>query len=168
MRRCPSRRTPWRVSQPPRASTLQSGSGAVRAGSPGSATVSSLLIASSATLALNSGARCRRAGHGNRFAAPPADHDLRHSGLDPASAGIDGTERTRDACRCLQRHPERSRALLQLIRRRLHAPYAAPHLVGDRPSWWSCADTSGVARLHPAAVRVCRTSVRHRPAWACV
>ena len=30
-------------------------------------------------------------------------------------------------------------------------PYAAPHLVGDRPSWWSCAGTSGVARLHPAA-----------------
>jgi hypothetical protein len=73
-----------------------------------------------------------------------ADHDLRRSGLDPASAGIDGTERTRDACRYLQRHPERSRALLQLIRRRLHAPYAAPHLVG-------IALHGGVVPAHPAS-----------------
>ena len=58
----------------------------------------------------------------------------------PVSRGQSGR---RDACRYLQRHPERSRALFQLIRRCLHAPYAAPHLVGDRSSWWSRAGTSG-------------------------
>ena len=57
----------------------------------------------------------RRADHGHRFAARPADHCLRQKRLDPASAGIEWPEGTRDARRYLQRHPERSRALLEPV-----------------------------------------------------
>ena len=73
--------------------------------------------------------------------------------------------RTRDASRYLQHHPERSRALLELVRRCLHAPHAAPHLVGHRAPRWPSAGISGVAWLHPDALRLCRAAVRRDQAW---
>ena len=41
----------------------------------------------------------RRADHGDRFAPQPADHRLRRQGVDPAGAGVERPERTRDARR---------------------------------------------------------------------
>jgi hypothetical protein len=46
------------------------------------------------------------------FAAQPADHCLRCRRLDPAGAGLERSEGTRNAGRYLQRDPETSRALL--------------------------------------------------------
>ena len=96
-----------------------------------------------------------------------AGHHLRRRGTHPARACLHRPDRLRDAGRHLQRHPERGGALLQPLRRRLHALHAAHHLVGDRAARRRASRLSRLARLHPHAARLRRAAVRadgHGPA----
>ena len=58
-------------------------------------------------------ARCRRADHGDCVDQDPAGHVLRRRWLDPARAGVDRHQGTRDASRRLRRPPEGQRPPLE-------------------------------------------------------
>ena len=88
-------------------------------------------------------------------------------GQDPAGARLHRPDRLRDAGRHLQRHPEEPGALLQPLRRCLHAVHAAHHLVGHRAARRRAARLSRLAWLHPHAARLRRAPVRHDQDGSC-
>jgi hypothetical protein len=89
-------------------------------------------------------AQRRRADHGHRFAPQPADHRLRRQGLDPAGAGVERPEGTRDARRDLQRHPESKDHYSNL-----YDDAYMPHM--QRITWSGIALHGGVLPGRPAS-----------------
>ncbi len=108
-------------------------------------------------------ARRGRADHGDRVDQEPEGDLLRRRRLDPACAGVDRDEGTRDAGRGLQRRGEEGGPSLEPLRRCLDAAHAAHHLERHRAARRAVARICRLARLHTNAVRLCREAVRQGP-----
>ena len=101
-----------------------------------------------------------RADHGHRVDQEPAGDLLRRRRLDPACAGLNRHDRTRDASGGVRRHREEQGSPFEPLRRCLDAEHAAHHLERHRAARRSVARPRGLARLRAHALRFRRQGVR--------